>query len=132
MSKYTPQINTADRLIRAKGAAVYITRPTESGFDPITQAATQAPAVTTFRGVLFPPGKSAERHIGSLINRNLTEVYLAQKGQSVTPVPGDNLNVGGTLANGVVTGGTDWRLIWTYTLDPAADGAIFTHAFAER
>lgn len=122
MVKFQGFINLADRLIRAKGAAVTLTRSAQSGDDPVAQTATVADTAYTFRGVGFPAGNGAEKRIGSLVGRNVMEFYLAQKDQTIEPAPGDALAFGSNT----------WRIVWSKTYDPAADGSIFTLAYAER
>lgn len=122
MATYQSFIDLADRLIRAKGAAITLTRVAASGNDPVAQTATYTPATHTFRGVGLPAGKSAEFRVGSLVNRNVYEFYLAQKSQTVEPQPGDVL----------AFKGANWTILAATTYDPAADGSIFTKAYAER
>lgn len=122
MATFANFIKLADKLIRKNGSALVLTRKTDGSLDPVTQVASTSTAEHTFRGVGFPPGRSAEFRIGSLQNRNIQEFYIAAKDQTVTPAPGDTFTYGGAI----------WTVIWAQTYDPAADGAIFTLAYAER
>lgn len=121
MAIYASLIESALRLISAKGSDLPLQRITESAFDPVTQVRTTATASYVFRAVGLPPGKSAEFRIGSLERRSVIEFHIAQKSQTVRPEPGD-----------VVTwAGASWTIFWSATYDPAADGAIYTLAYAE-
>lgn len=123
MATYDSAINAADGLIRRKGRAVTLTRTTAGTFNPVTQAETGAVTTThAFRAVGLPPGKSAEFRVGSLVGRNVVELHMAQKGQTVRPSPGD----------AVTWDAASWTIFWSRTYDPAGDGAIYTLAYAER
>lgn len=121
MSTYAALTDAALRLIQAKGAPLPLQRTATATFDPVTQARTTTTASYSFRAVGLPPGRSAEFRVGTLERRDLIELHIAQKSQIVRPEPGD-----------VVTwGGKSWTIIWAATYDPAADGAIYTLAYAE-
>lgn len=122
MGTYSALARTADGLISRKGTTVVFTRESARSFDPITQMETSAaPLTLSMKGVGVPPGKSAEYRIGSLERRNLIELHLAPKG-GVVPQPGDKVR----------WAGAEWSVIWVNTLDPAADGAPYALAYAER
>lgn len=121
MGKYSAQANTAYSLIARKGTDVTFTRESSSAYDPITQAETSTTKTFTMKGVGISPSKSAEYRIGSLVRRNIMEFHLAPRGGEV-PQPGDK----------VAWGGKDWSIIWVNDLDPAADGAPYALAYAER
>lgn len=122
MATYQSFIDLADKMIRAKGASATLTRPGDTGFDPVTQTATPDPDAATVRAVGFPPSRQAEHHIGSLVGRTVMEFYIALKSQTIVPSPGDLLR----------WAGVEYRVIWSQTYDPAGDGAIFTLAYGER
>jgi hypothetical protein len=121
VASYGALIDAAHRLIAVKGAALPLQRTTGVSYDPVTQARVTVTASYTFRAVGLPPGKSAEFRIGSLERRDLIELHIAQRSQTIRPEPGD-----------IVTwGGKQWTIFWSTTYDPAADGAIYTLAYAE-
>ena len=119
---FTSQINAADRLIRKFGGTVTLIRTTEGEFDPVTQERQPALQSALFRAAILPPGKSAEYRIGSIVGRNLIELHMAQKGQSMQPMPGDQVR----------WSNYDWTIIWATTYDPSGAGAIYSKAYAER
>jgi hypothetical protein len=123
MAKYDGAISTALALIQRKGTSVTVTRHTDGGFDPVTQAET-APSdqSETFQCVGLPPGRAAEYRVGSLAGKNAIELYFAQKDRTMRPSPGDRISFQGAT----------WTIFWSQTYDPAGDGAILTIAYAER
>lgn len=122
MGKYDAQARTAHSLLSRKGTTVTFTRENPRAFDPVTQQETPA-AITTLSmpGMGISPNKSAEFRIGSLERRNIIEFHLAPRGGAV-PQPGDKVR----------WGGFDWSVIWVNDTDPAADGAPYALAYAER
>lgn len=122
MAKYDAFTALAARLISSKGAQTVITRTTRTMRDPVTQTGGGAATLTaTIKAVGLPAGKSAEFAVGTLEKRNVMEFYIAHD-SNITPQPGDEMPWGDHT----------WKLIWTATYDPAADGAIFTKAYGER
>lgn len=119
--KYSAAASTARSLIGRKGATATFTRETVGAFNPVTQTETVTSTTFALPAVGVPPGRSAEFRIGSLERRNLVELHIAPSG-GTTPVPGDKVR----WAN------ADWTVIWANTLDPAADGAPYALAYAER
>jgi hypothetical protein len=122
MAKYDAFYATATRLIGSKGTATTIVRNSRTMRDPITQTGGGAAIITSaVKAVGLPAGKSAEFAVGTLEKRNISEFYIAHD-QRFTPQPGDEMPWGDHT----------WKLVWTATYDPAADGAIFTKAYGER
>jgi hypothetical protein len=122
MGKYDGLTNTAASLIARKGGLAKLTHVEDATFDPVTQQTTSQTRTYDVQAVGLPPSKGAEYRIGSLLMRNVLEFQIAQKGLSVRPMPGDKLR----------WAGYDWRIIWSTTYDPAADGSIMTTAYGER
>lgn len=120
---YAAQTALAKRLIGQKGRQLTVTRPNQGAFDEIAGTRAAGGAKTgIFKCVGFPPGKSAEREIGTLVNRKLQEFYLAWVSGTVTDLePGDI----------IPWKGVDWPVIWSATYDPDGNGVIFTKAYAE-
>lgn len=121
MSKYGAAAAAAHNLIGAKGTDVTFTRTTADTFNPVSQVETLITTTFTMKGVGLPPGRTAEFRVGSLQNRNLIELHLAPR-LGTTPRPGDS----------VQWAGQQWTVIWVEILDPAADGAPYCKAYAER
>lgn len=124
MGKFDDMAQTALELITEFGASVTLTRAVDAIFDPVTQDRVAAAPVTgTFKAVEIPPGKSAEFRLGSLVKRNVIQLYLARWGVAMEPAPGDTL----------LWKGATYTILSPVThYDPAADGAILTVAYAER
>jgi hypothetical protein len=119
--KYSAAAATARSLIGRKGALTTFTREVVGAFNPVTQASTTTTTTFSLPAVGIPPGRSAEFRIGSLERRNLIELHIAPSG-GMTPQPGDKVR----------WAGADWSVIWANNLDPAADGAPYSLAYAER
>lgn len=122
MGTYDRIAATALRLITAKGSDAVISRIVPSTFDPVTQARTSSTLSATFKAVELPPGKSAEFRIGSLVDRNLSQFFIARAGVEMEPTNGDRIEWAGRSMT--LTGVTHY--------DPAGDGAILTVAYGER
>ncbi|CAB5220394.1 hypothetical protein UFOVP233_65 [uncultured Caudovirales phage] len=123
MGKFLSLQQTAAALIAKAGSAVVLRRPKGATFDPITQQETGGGEdLYTFVAVFLPPSQQAKFAAQSLEQGVSLEGYFAMKGQTITPFPGDIVNVGGV----------DYKLFWAQTYDPAQDGPIFTHAYLER
>lgn len=122
MSRYQTAIGTAAGLIARKGRQVQIQRTLKGEYDPITRQSADTVVTHGYDAVGLPPGRSAEFRIGSLEGRRVMEFHIARRGEAFEPLPGDIL----TWA------GEPWKLFWSSTLDPAADGAIYTLAYGER
>ena len=121
MGKYDASAATAHSLIGAKGTDVTFTRTSVGSFNPITQVETITSTSFSMKGLGIAPGRSAEFKVGSLKNRNIIELHLAPLG-GTTPRPGDTVS----------WSGANWTVIWVDVLDPAADGAPYCKAYAER
>lgn len=121
MGKYDAASALARNLIGAKGTDVTFTRSSVATFDPITQAESVTTVTFSMKGLGLAPGRSAEYAIGSLRNRNIIELHLAPQG-GTTPLMGDSVS----------WAGANWTVIWVDVLDPAADGAPYCKAYAER
>jgi hypothetical protein len=122
VGKYDALASTALALIEKKGAPLVLTRKGVTAFDPITQIETSTNTPHTVKAVVLPPGKGAEYRVGSLAGKNAIEITMAQKGLSIRPQPGDLVQWQGAA----------WTIFWATTYDPAADGAIYSLAYAER
>lgn len=122
MGTYLSFQQAAAIMISKAGGDVTVTRFDRGAYDPVTQ--TGAPSATphAFRAVILPPGQASRYRVGSLEGRNAVECYFALQGQAITPDKGDVVTVNGQ----------DLTIFWSQTYDPAADGAIFTLAYAER
>ena len=126
MGKYDAQAESALDLIREKGGTATIERKASDGtFDPVTQVTTGASAAATaeVQAVRLPAGKSAEFRVGSLVNRNVEQVWVALYGVSLAPKNGDTI----TYADG-----SRWNVLWTTVYDPAGDGPIVAMLYAEK
>ncbi len=121
MAKFLNAQGTALALIQKNGSKGTLSRRVATAFDPVTQAETASDTTEEFDVVVLPPSQQAKFKVGSLEGRNAVEVYLAQKGRTMIPKPGDKLTVGGIA----------YTLFWAQTYDPALDGPIFTLAYAE-
>lgn len=123
MGKFLSLQQTAAALIAKAGAAVTLRRPIEGSFDPITQIRVGGGEEPhTFVAVFMPPSAQAKYHAKTLELSVSLEGYFALKGQTITPMPGDIVSVGGV----------DYKLVHCQTYDPANDGPIFTIAYLER
>lgn len=123
MGKFLTLQQTAAALIAKAGSAVVLRRPKDATFNPITQAETGGGEdLFTFVAVFMPPSQQARFTAKSLEQSVSLEGYFALKGQTIAPMPGDIVNVGGV----------DYKLFWAQTYDPAQDGPIFTLAYLER
>ena len=70
----------------------------------------------------FPPGRGADKDLGTLVNRKLQEVHMARQSGTLEPAPGDTLPWKGET----------WPLIWTANYDPDGSGLlVYTKAYAE-
>lgn len=121
MAKFSSAAATASALIAKNGTTVTFSRKATGTFDPVTQVETSSVTTFSMPGLALAPGKSAEFRIGSLANRNLMELHLAP-GLGTVPEPGDQ----------VTWAGKNWSIIWVSALDPAADGAPYALAYAEK
>jgi hypothetical protein len=121
VGKFLNAQSTALLLIQKNGTKGTLARRNASSFNPVTQVETATTDTEEFDVVVLPPSQQAKFKVGSLEGRNAVEVYLAQKGRTMTPQPGDVLTVGGKA----------YTLFWAQTYDPALDGPIFTLAYAE-
>ena len=122
MAQYDALARTALGLISRKGSDATFSRQSRSNVDPVTQEGSAAVARAKLKAVELPPGKSAEFVIGSLIGRNIIQLYVARYGSSFSPDKGDE----------VTWGGRDHKVIHATHYDPAADGAVLSVLYAER
>lgn len=123
MAKYDRQAASALALIKRKGTLVTISRAVDDVVDPVTQDRTPGTPITgQFYVVGLPPGKSAEFVLGSLVNRNVIQLYIARFGSTMTPSPGDTFE----------WAGVEYALLPPVThYDPAGDGAVLTVGYGE-
>lgn len=119
MGVYDSLVATADRLIKAKGAATTLARESSASFDAATDTDVKSNPDYDIYAVGIAPGRSAEYRIGSLQGRNLMEFYISSK--SVTPTKGDT----------IAWLGKTYKLVWVNVLNPNADATIFTQAYGE-
>ncbi len=122
MGKYDALASTAVALIEKKGAALVLTRKGVSAYDPVTQVESSTSTPYEVKAVVLPPGRGAQYRVGSLEGKNAIEITMAQKGLPIRPQPGDIVQWQGAA----------WTIFWATTYDPAADGAIYSLAYAER
>jgi hypothetical protein len=121
VGKHDGFVNAALSIIRANGGKGVLVRRVDGTFNPVTQLEANGDETRVeFDAVVFPPGKTAEKRIGSLIGKNIVEIYFAQKDKPV-PVPTDRFEWAGKV----------YTIIWTETYDPAGDGPILTVAHGE-
>ena len=109
MADYTQDAAESLAMIRADGGPFRLTKKQPGAYDPVAMTETGA-QVQVFDTVAvgFPPGKSAEKEIGSLVNRRLLEVYVPALGLPSDPAAGDE----------ALFGGTAWTVVWVYTIRP--------------
>jgi hypothetical protein len=126
MGIYDRQAATALRLIKKAGGVLTVSReaPSTGAIDPVTRRAMPAQVITRdFPCVALPPGKQQSLVPQSLREKLEIEFHIAQKGnQDFIPMETDY----------AVWGGTRYRIVWTTTYDPAADGAIYTLAYGAK
>lgn len=123
MGKFDDMAQTALELITEFGASVTLSRAVDDTVDPVSQDRTPGTPVTgAFMAVEIPAGKSAEYRTGSLVGRDVIQLYLARWGVSMEPTKGDTLPWKGSI----------FTIFHATHYDPAADGAILTVAYAER
>lgn len=118
MTVYSAQIATAQRLIKAKGAAVTVTQ-TATTYDPITGGSVPTDTTYSTTAVLLPPDTqtlqayAAQFEDGTLV---LSKVQMALlPAFDATPAPGDTLTAGGV----------EWSVVGVEPLAP--DGAAILH-----
>ena len=122
MGKFLSNQQTAAALIAKFGGSVTLKRAVPGAFNPVTQAETGATVQSiTFVAVLLAPSRQTTYHAGTLEIQVAQEAYFSLKGQATTPTVGDT----------VTAGGTDYKVAWVETLDPASDGPIYTKAYLE-
>lgn len=120
---YDAQIALAKRLLGKKGKSIVLTRAGQGAIDPLAGSrAAGGDKTAVFFAVGLPPGKSADKEIGTLVNRNILEFYMARVSGSIDPLPGDLLPWNGKT----------WTVIYATTYDPDGSGnSIMTKAYAE-
>lgn len=122
MGKFLSIQQTAAALIAKAGSAVTLKRSVPGSFDPVTQIETGATVQSiTFVAAVFPPSRQTQYHAGTLEIQVAHEAYFALKGQTTQPTVGDVVTVGGS----------DYKVAWAETMDPAQDGPIYTKAYLE-
>ncbi len=122
MAKFDALARTALGLVTRKGGDAVFSRSSRAGIDPVTQDGTETTSGATLKAVEIPPGKSAEFVIGSLVGRNIIQLYVGRYGQAFAPEPGDLVNWGANT----------FKVIHATHYDPAADGAVLSVIYAER
>lgn len=120
---YAAQIALAKKLLGKKGRSLVLTRAGQGSIDAI--AGTRADGgdkTAVFFAVGLPPGKSADKEIGTLVNRNIVEFYMARVSGSIDPQPGDMLPWNGKT----------YTVIYATSYDPDGSGqTIMTKAYGE-
>lgn len=107
--------------LQEAGAAMLLTVPGASAYDPATAAATSTPADYSCTGVLLPPGAmtgSGFTFGPDVLVRAQALAFVAASGLAATPAPGCTLTIGAA----------PWRVIGSDTLAPA--GTAVLHALA--
>lgn len=123
MGKFDADAAAALDLIKEVGALVTFSRDGVTAFDPVTQERTTSAASGSLYCVEIPAGKSSELKIGSLVGRNVVQLYIARSGSSFEPKVGDAFTWGGAV----------YAIIPPLThYNPAGDGPILTVAHGER
>ena len=122
MGAYDRARATAIRLLGKKGVTITLKRPNQGAPDPIAGSrATGGDKTATFKVLGLPPGRGADKEIGTLVNRRLKEFHMARTGGTLDPQPGDI----------IPWAGQDWPVIWTAVYDPDASGVVYAKAYAE-
>lgn len=122
MTGYAQVRATALALLRKKGKAVTVTRRPTLRNEITGKLEAGGALSTTFQCVALPPGRSAERYVGSLVGKNMLEFYLARESSGgIDPYPGDEVDWAGKT----------YTLIWAAQYDPDDSGTLFTQAFGE-
>ena len=124
-TKYQPQIDTALRLIRAKGVALLL-RKTRVVYDPVSQEVTSSTSADyPMYGVLLPVGNVGKEssHRSDTSTRTLEHIkflletgYLATSPGSTPPSAGDTL----------ICNGDSWSVLTCESLAPDGAPIIFT------
>lgn len=119
---YNRQGKGALATLKRKGATLTLTRPS-AGRDLVNGTLTgTGKATALFAAVKLPPGKGADKEIGTLVNRNIAEFHMALVSGSLVPQAGDEASFGGVT----------WTLIWTAPYDPDGSGTLgYTKAYGE-
>lgn len=119
---YESAAAAARRILGRKGIKITLKRPGEGSVDEIAGTRSGgAETTTTFNCVGLPPGRSADKEIGTLINRRLMEFHLARVSGTLEPQPGD-----------IITwNGVEWPLIWAAVYDPDTSGMLYAKAYGE-
>lgn len=120
---YASAMALAKRLIGKKGkASITLTRPGTGAFDALEgERAAGSNSATTFAVVGLPPGPSATKEIGTLVDRSVLEFHMARLTGALEPEPGDKLPWKGKT----------YTLIWAANYDPDGSGLVYTKAYGE-
>lgn len=122
MSGYAQVRATALALLRKKGKQVTVTRRPTLKNEITGKLTAGAPLSSKFQGVGLPPGRNAERYIGTLVGKNILQFYLARESAGgIDPYPGDQIEWGGKT----------YTLVWAAQYDPDDSGVLFTEAYGE-
>lgn len=120
MTAYKDAINTAWRLLAAKGQRLHIHQLVPGTFDPVTQTETGASASTAETvGVILPKG--ATRAFRELTVHFTAEALVATRGVTVRPAPGGTITDAAGKSYSVVDvqdlapDGAD--IVWTVALE---------------
>jgi hypothetical protein len=120
MGKFLSLAETAEALISQFGGEVSVKRLNSANFDPITQTEIKAGSTEIFKACVLPPSREATYKLKTLELSATAEVYFALKDRSFIPGPGDTFD----------WNGKSYTINHSQTYDPAADGAIFSIAYA--
>ena len=118
-TKYTTQINSAQRLIAAKGRPLVLKKPLAGGIDPVTQADTRTFTDHNISAVQLPtgqPGREESNLPENLRGRRVIKLLIAAKGLAVEPLAADL----------IVIDGASWTVLSTTVLAPDGVPIIFT------
>ena len=96
MTAYSDEIQTAHEMIAEAGGPITLTFDQPGTRNPVTQLESGRQTITVnTRGVVLPPGRSRDFERGSLVGRDVVEVWVAAKGITHRPTKGWRLIAGG-------------------------------------
>jgi hypothetical protein len=118
---YNQARKVALRLIGTKGVTVTLTRE-RGAINEITGQRGSGTLTASYKAVRLPPGQSAAKDLGKLVNHRMGEFHMARLSGAIEPEPGDKLTMSGV----------DWTVIWSAVYDPDDTGLVYTKVYGER